>query len=1395
MSYRSLDTLPQQDVEGIPGDDSRCVSIIYRVSAAQESRFLESKGRGGPHRFDTLDLIVSKPDDYLFLVTTLQEIVKRYREDIKLYSPRLLFLEFHWIDLEKELSQKINHADFATLCDRMNLPLQKYQIQSYFRDFCRELGAEDDCINFKQTCSLIDVIQEVSLHDLDVKGESHPTDELWRRILETDPIPPPTNTKVDKQTEIDMELNPVEASISAVAFLSFLRSQQREFTSTLEDVHSLISFLHAQLTYDDIGSGLDTIERVHNFETERIKKSCFLTFMTSDWNDLMDPKLGLADACDMTQPLSHYWINSSHDTYLGRLSNCFLPKTSLDATHTLVDIQMYVDALNRGVRCLEVDCWDGLYGEPVVARKKPVANSLASQAAIPFLDILRILRSFLKENQNSFPIILYVENHCSLSKQEVMANDLVDILGADDLLFVPKETWNSVLTLPSPNALRGKVIVKCKRPKNIKEGATIFDDDFDDQNDILEDDEDNILDNILEDEDDAEDESKGWVIGFEAAGPIRSNLPNFDKKSPDKMLEEASREASIAKRDSELADLRSHELKSDAVEAQLWAAKLASDCGLSVGQIQARALQESPIEDDEVESVGTALRELTSMGKGETEPTNQGIEVQDFFGEAVEGARTTHSSADIEAIQASLAEEEANAMMNVAEEALRIAEKALENSYRHEKTISEASRKASIEARTYREHADTARSRVDTVKGLQKKVKDGASSAETVVITAQTEARISEQRAAATEVRASRALALADKERAGADIETKREERLEQEAAQYHEICVEATKIAKTCRDKMEKATGMLDRCNEQIKLIEKSSQFKQEMRASNNHQRGDSDGGPRYSSRFLDKHAAKLEERKMCTQLLKESAVENSAAEIKRRRAQTAFEDAAHNWKAQAEVAASVRKQADRSSQIAEELAEHAEEEREAANLRHIAREKAQSSVSETETNLTSAHAQLAEAERASAEASSLATESRHKAERLAREASNARDHSQALHAVEMSKMSRAAAILAYDNALKIKTSSRSRALNAKRLYETSSEVFTNAKREAAAEVHNLNARQQFEKHAVLAYNKSLVMRKQAEHASSLARIVANAAAAKTAAARHAKNFKDRADMVSVISPRLAAITTLHSCKFRYWEKSHSLPRYQMHSFSQSLILDKLESDAEINRNGFIKFTRTHLCRTFPSWKVTEKSSTLNFDPVIQHSLGCQIVSMNFHSSDERLLVNDGRFRANGSTGYVLKPSQLIVDTCPHEREQHWKLSVLSGNCLPKAESTLSKRSISVNLSPAPINPFVRVTLFQGDLDGPRIIHSTLPAKDNGLNPVWDSQDDTFDVTISKPSVAVILFSVWDAYSKDFIAGAAIPLLCFREGYRSIALFDSMHTRCGPYAFASLFVKAQKLS
>ncbi|MEQ2270435.1 1-phosphatidylinositol 4,5-bisphosphate phosphodiesterase delta-4 [Xenotaenia resolanae] len=102
----------------------------------------------------------------------------------------------------------------------------------------------------------------------------------------------------------------------------------------------------------------------------------FEMYLCSQEGSIFKPEL-LELHQDMSQPLSHYFISSSHNTYL--LEDQLRGQSSLEA---------YIQALKRGCRCVEVDCWDGSDGEPVVYH----GHTLTSK--ILFKDIISTLKEY-----------------------------------------------------------------------------------------------------------------------------------------------------------------------------------------------------------------------------------------------------------------------------------------------------------------------------------------------------------------------------------------------------------------------------------------------------------------------------------------------------------------------------------------------------------------------------------------------------------------------------------------------------------------------------------------------------------------------------------------------------------------------------------------------------------------------------------------------------------------------------------------------------------------------------------------------------------------------------------------------------------------------------------------
>ncbi|XP_029518722.1 inactive phospholipase C-like protein 2 [Oncorhynchus nerka] len=219
-----------------------------------------------------------------------------------------------------------------------------------------------------------------------------------------------------------------------------------QFSSNKEylDTKDLMRFLEveqgmAQVTED---TSLELIQS-HEPSEEGRRQGClsldgFTRYLTSLECHLFDPEH--SQVCqDMSQPLSHYYINSSHNTYLIE-----------DQFKGPADITGYIRALKMGCRCVEVDVWDGPSDEPVVY----TSHTLTSP--VKFHCVLDVIGRFAFE-ASEFPLILCVENHCSPCQQRVMLQHLRRILG-ERLYTKPLREGEGYL--PSPNALRGKILLK-----------------------------------------------------------------------------------------------------------------------------------------------------------------------------------------------------------------------------------------------------------------------------------------------------------------------------------------------------------------------------------------------------------------------------------------------------------------------------------------------------------------------------------------------------------------------------------------------------------------------------------------------------------------------------------------------------------------------------------------------------------------------------------------------------------------------------------------------------------------------------------------------------------------------------------------------------------------------
>jgi phosphatidylinositol phospholipase C delta len=166
--------------------------------------------------------------------------------------------------------------------------------------------------------------------------------------------------------------------------------------------------------------------------------TAFSSFLASSANGIYASR---APQSRFDRPLNEYFISSSHNTYL-------LGRQVAGASST----EAYVSALQQGCRCVEIDCWDGADGRPIVSHGRTLTTSVL------FADCITVINRYAFISCD-FPLILSLEVHCNPEQQLAMVKIMKDTF-KDQLILEPLMT--NCYILPSPEELKGRILVKVK---------------------------------------------------------------------------------------------------------------------------------------------------------------------------------------------------------------------------------------------------------------------------------------------------------------------------------------------------------------------------------------------------------------------------------------------------------------------------------------------------------------------------------------------------------------------------------------------------------------------------------------------------------------------------------------------------------------------------------------------------------------------------------------------------------------------------------------------------------------------------------------------------------------------------------------------------------------------
>ena len=394
---------------GVPHDqESRFFSIIYAVPD-------KSKGRAQK----VMHLIASDEQTFDLWTSTLDAISK-HRQDLmtSLSAFHEKAIRAYWqIEMSKlfqdkphaEDDEEIDVVGVERLCRSLHIHLSSNFIRSKFNQADVSRSGRLNFVEFQEFVKLMKRREDIK--------------PIYRELAVTDS----------------------EKGITLTEFLYFLRDVQNEDVavdrSHWEGVFN--KFVRRSKSKEQ------ALQDPADGETPRMNEAALASFLISTFNVHLR---NTPPESTLDRPLHEYYVSSSHNTYL--LGRQVAGQSSVEA---------YISALNKGCRCVEVDCWNGSDGKPVVMH----GRTLTSQ--VSFADVMSTISkyAFVK---SPYPLWISLEVHCNPHQQAIMAQIIKDTCGSK---LVTQPIDPSAEQLPSPSQLLHRILIKVKTPRTFEDSVVM----------------------------------------------------------------------------------------------------------------------------------------------------------------------------------------------------------------------------------------------------------------------------------------------------------------------------------------------------------------------------------------------------------------------------------------------------------------------------------------------------------------------------------------------------------------------------------------------------------------------------------------------------------------------------------------------------------------------------------------------------------------------------------------------------------------------------------------------------------------------------------------------------------------------------------------------------------